>query len=240
MVPRDVPARRQPVANRLALEARDLGRRLSPDFTVLVTRLALAEGEILVLDAPSGAGKSTALGLLSGAIGSSRFPGERLVLGGAPPPAGGAVPPDVLGYMLQTHALVPFLTLAENIELPARIARLALDANWIGELTGLLGIADLGGRKPAQLSVGQRQRGAIARALACRPRLLLLDEPVAALDPGNVDRVEALIVALAGQTGAAVLLASHQAGRGAFAAAPRARHRVERSRDGLFSVFEAP
>lgn len=220
-------------------KAAGLGARLSPDFAIRVDALAVSEGEIVVLDAPSGAGKSTALGLLAAAIPSDPdFPADRTLagrtLGRAEVPG-----PAALGFVLQTSALVPYLDIAENIALPCRIAGTAPDVDWHDHLVGALGIAGLLGRKPHQISVGQRQRAAIARAFLARPRLLLLDEPVSALDPANVDRVEALIAHLVRETSAGVVLASHQARRGAFAECRRITHRVERSGGATSTVFGA-
>lgn len=220
------------------LQVRNLGIRLSPEFAVVIDRLDLEPGEVRVFDSASGTGKSTALGLIGAAIPGGGMPGESLRLCGRAV-TGGAVdrahcaPPDVLGFVLQTARLVPFLTLAENIALPMRLTGLAPDPDWSRHVLDRLGIADLLGRRPDQVSVGQRQRAAVARALWARPRLLLLDEPVSALDPANTAAVEALIAELAAAAGAAVLLASHKAAEGAFGGAPRCRHRLVIDREGV-------
>lgn len=234
------------------LHVRNLGVRLGPDFAVVIDRLDLDPGEVLLLDSASGTGKSTVLALVAAAIPGSGMPGETLVLAGRPvprPPApdraapgrAGFAPPDVLGFVLQTARLVSFLTLGENIGLPARLAGLDPDPGWRAHLLGRLGIAGLLNRRPDQVSVGQRQRAAVARAMLARPQLLLLDEPVSALDPANTDAVEALIADLAAETGAAVLLASHQAGRGVFARQARCTQRlVPDGPEGTVSRFRGP
>lgn len=221
------------------LHVRNLGCRLSADFAVVIEALDLEPGEVVVLDNASGTGKSTVLGLVSAAIPGAGMAGERLVLAGRRVPAGplrdrtALAPPDALGFVLQTARLIPFLTLGENITLPARLAGLRLDAAWLAYLLDRLGLAALVARRPDQVSVGQRQRAAVARALAARPALLLLDEPVSALDPANTDTVERLIAELAQSANAAVLLASHKAAGGVFADAPRCAFRILHDPDGV-------
>lgn len=220
------------------VEIRDLGVRLSDEFGVLVANLRLGRGDVVVLDAPSGSGKSTVLGLVAGAIrpDADLGPPHHMIAG---QPVSAAVPgPENLGFVLQTSALVSYLSVAENVDLPAVVSGAQVDGDWRSYLIRALGIAELQDRKPQAISVGQRQRVGIARAFLLRPDLLLLDEPVSALDPVNVVQVETLIALLAQDAGAAVILASNQAARGAFADKRRAAHRLERRDSTLFSVFE--
>ncbi|MGC9445620.1 ATP-binding cassette domain-containing protein [Cereibacter johrii] len=226
-------------ASDAAADIRDLSVRLGERFEVAIERLSVAPGEVLVLDAPSGSGKSTVLGLVAGAVAPQARPARHRVAGHDLAPAPRPPGPAAMGFVLQTHALVPYLTMGDNIGLPARIARLRVAPDWAREVVGSLGLADLMGRFPAQLSVGQRQRAAVARAMLARPRLLLLDEPVSALDPANVRAVEELILRLAGDAGSAVLLAGHQIAGSAFAACRRVRHRVEVAGALTRSVFRA-
>lgn len=223
------------------LHIRNIGIRLSDDFAVVVERLDLGRGQMLVLDAVSGAGKSTALGLIAGAIGATDFAHSvHRLCGEDVQPDGehaGFASPEKLGFVLQTNALIPYLSITENIRLPLAVCDRMPDQDWERHLIGALGLRDLLDRKPAEISVGQRQRASIARALLARPALMLLDEPVSALDPANVTQVEQLIVILAEEVGAAIVLASHQAQTGAFAEVPRGRHRVM-THDGVtYSVF---
>ncbi|MCB2130174.1 MAG: ATP-binding cassette domain-containing protein [Rhodobacteraceae bacterium] len=216
---------------------RDLGIRLSPDYAVLIERFDLMPGEAVVLDSGSGTGKSTVLGLISAAIRPTPFGGEstHVLLGVAVGPGIARLSyagPGQIGYVLQTNPLVPYLTVGENIRLPSRLAGAHIDAEWQDHVIGVLGLGALLARRPDQVSVGQRQRAAVARAMLARPRLLLLDEPVSALDPENADQVEGLIRHLAEDAGSAVILASHQAHRGAFRQTARVAHRLERDGEG--------
>ena len=220
---------------------RNLGIQLSQDFAVVVEKLDLRRGERLVLDAPSGAGKSTALGLISAGMEDSGLPGRVHQIGGQAIERGNRArrfaKPNVLGFVLQTNTLVPYLNTLENIRLPMQIAAQKVDPQWELHLLTVLGLDPLVDRPPTALSVGQRQRVSIARALLARPLVLLLDEPVASLDPGNVARVEGLLSELAQEAQSAVLLASHQAQSGVFALAKRARHRVYEHKGVTYSLF---
>ena len=219
------------------LDVTGVGVQLSDDFGVLIRHLQVARSEIIVLDAPSGAGKSTVLGLISGAIQSDAVFGPGQVVLEHKQRHAFPLTPDLLGFVLQTSALVPYLTIARNIALPCDVAGITPDPEWLAYLLRVLGIAGLQDRKPQQISVGQRQRVGIARAFLSRPRVLLLDEPVSALDPANVDQVEALIAHLTQESQAGVVLASHQAHRGEFADCRRIAHRLETQGNLRLSVF---
>jgi molybdate transport system ATP-binding protein len=144
----------------------------------------LATFSLTVLFGPSGAGKSTTLRCLAGLerpnSGIIRFgdeiwfDAERNIF----------LPPQQrrIGYLFQDYALFPHLTVEQNIAYGIRKLRAALRRQRVEEITALLDIVGLEHRYPRQLSGGQQQRVALARTLACRPRLLLLDEPLSALD----------------------------------------------------------
>lgn len=223
------------------VDINNLGVRLSKEFAVVIERLCLNDGEVVVFDSPSGSGKSTALGLIAGAIKATAYEEQRHVIAGqqitVDLPRSKFADPTKMGFVLQNNVLVPYLTLMENIDLPLSIAGNCPDCDWRAYLIGSLGLNGLEDRKSDQISVGQRQRAAIARAFIGKPRLLLLDEPVASLDPANADRVEAMILALASEAGASVVLASHQVERGAFREARRMMHRVEKLGEVTYSIF---
>lgn len=223
------------------LHIRNLGVRLAHDFAVVIETMDLQRGETLILDAVSGTGKSTVLGLISGAIAPDDFADcDHRVAGHdlfTPQGRAAVAAPDVMGFVLQTNALIPYLSIQENIRLPLAIKGHTPDQDWHDHLIAALGISGLLARKPAQISVGQRQRASIARALLARPRVLLLDEPVSALDPANVAQVEQLIAILAQEAGSAVVLASHQSQSGAFEDARRGTHSVFSHQQVTYSVF---
>jgi molybdate transport system ATP-binding protein len=154
-------------------------------LTVDVT-LDVADGEVLAVLGPNGAGKSTLLRVLAGLLAPD---GGRVVVDGQPwddVEAGVYVPAHrrALGMVFQDHLLFPHLTVVDNIAFGLRtrgasraVARAAAVA-WLDRV----GLAGLGDRRPGRLSGGQAQRAALARALVGEPALLLLDEPLSALD----------------------------------------------------------
>jgi molybdate transport system ATP-binding protein len=154
--------------------------RLRRDAFDLDVTLRAAPGEVLALLGPNGAGKSTALralaGLLPGAVGQV-----------AGVPLAGPPQDRPIGVVFQDYLLFPHLSAVENVAFGPRsrgTGRAAARAAAAG-LLAELGLAGQAGMKPRQLSGGQAQRVALARALAVDPRLLLLDEPLAALDAGT-------------------------------------------------------
>ena len=173
--------------------------------------LELAPGEVLALTGPSGAGKTTLLRILAGLV----RPGEgRITCAGETwldTAAGIFVPPHRrrTGLVFQSYALLPHLTALANVEmamgdLPRDERRAA--ARRLMTALDLPGLED---RKPANLSGGQQQRVALARALARRPSVLLLDEPLSAVDRRTRRKVRDELAALRRAGGPPVLLVTH-------------------------------
>ena len=170
-------------------------------------------GEFVALLGPSGSGKSTmlqAVGLLEGGFGGtieingedvSRLDGD----------ARTTVRRDHIGFVYQFHHLLPDFTAMENVVLPQLVAgksRGEADAR-ARELLGSLGLAERLDHRPSQLSGGEQQRVAVARALANKPSLVLADEPTGNLDEATADKVFAEFVKLVRSQGSAALVATH-------------------------------
>jgi len=186
------------------------------DRTIHVLRgvdLTLAPGEIVALVGPSGSGKSTllqAVGLLEGGFsGSIRILGEeasQLDDNGRT-----RLRREAIGFVYQFHHLLPDFTAEENVVLPQLIRgqepRPALERAHI--LLDALGLAERRDHRPSQLSGGEQQRVAVARALANRPALVLADEPTGNLDEATADRVLDQFLRLVRGEGAAALVATH-------------------------------
>ena len=110
--------------------------------------------------------------------------------------------------VFQQFNLIPSLNVADNIAFQARLAN-RLDTRWVAQLTDRLGLTEHLFKYPEQLSGGQQQRVAIGRTLAAKPRLILADEPTGNLDEATGDEVLTLMLDLAQQTRAALLMVTH-------------------------------
>ncbi len=156
------------------------GRGKKVTHALVDLNLRVAVGETVALLGPSGSGKSTALNALAGFV---RPTSGRVRLGGRDvtdlPPAKRGI-----GVVLQSYALFPHMRVFDNVAFglrSQRVPRRDIDGR-VTEALDMVGMRDFGNRLPRELSGGQQQRVAIARALAIRPKVLLLDEPLAALD----------------------------------------------------------
>jgi putative ABC transport system ATP-binding protein len=174
---------------------------------------SLRPGRHLLLRGASGSGKSTLLALLSGLL---RVQQGALEVAGCElarlrPRELDAWRGATLGVVPQRLHLSEALTVAENLALPALAAGQGADAARAAELLEALDIAELAARRPHQLSVGQAQRVAVARALMRRPRLLLADEPSASLDDEHTVHMLALLLDAAEREACTLVIASHDA-----------------------------
>ncbi|WP_293996243.1 ABC transporter ATP-binding protein [Sphaerotilus sp.] len=180
-------------------------------------RLALVAGESLFLRGPSGCGKSTLLSLLAGVLVADR--GEVALLGqdwrGLSAAQRDRRRADHVGYVFQQFNLLPYLSVLDNVRLPCRFSRRRAAHSPAGEAERLLERLDLDPalwtRPAAQLSVGQQQRVACARALIGQPALVIADEPTSALDEALRDRFMALLLGACRAAGSALVLVSHDA-----------------------------
>ncbi|MCC6214135.1 MAG: ATP-binding cassette domain-containing protein [Polyangiaceae bacterium] len=174
-----------------------------------------AEHETLVLVGPNGAGKSSLLGHVIGALPVDR---GRIVIDGAPvfDSSRGidlAVEERRIGYLPQDYALFPHLDVRQNLDFALACAsprRSREERRSLAEtLLQELGLSALASRRPRALSGGERQRVALARALAASPRVLLLDEPLAALDVRSRGEVRAFLAEYLAQLGLPALVVTH-------------------------------
>ncbi len=197
------------------LVARGLHVAFGPTTALADASLEVNGGEVLALMGPSGSGKSTLLHCLAGILrpdsGTVAFDGRDITA--MSDAERSALRRSEFGFVFQFGQLVPELTCEENVALPLRLAGVARrDANrtareWLDRLE----VPDIAGKRPGQVSGGQGQRAAVARALITRPRVVFADEPTGALDSLNGERVMQLLVAAARDTGAAVVLVTHEA-----------------------------
>jgi putative ABC transport system ATP-binding protein len=198
------------------------------EITVLTDiTFELAAGAFLAISGPSGSGKSTLLGLLAGLDRPTR---GRVVLDGHDLSAlsedeRARVRADKVGFVFQSFHLIPTLTARENIQVPLELrgqdGRARAD-----ELLGRVGLGDRAHHYPAQLSGGEQQRVAVARAFAHRPRILFADEPTGNLDADNGANVVALLGELNRELGTTLVLVTHEPDLASRAS------RVIRLRDG--------
>ncbi|MFJ8333706.1 ABC transporter ATP-binding protein [Streptomyces sp. NPDC094437] len=172
-------------------------------------------GEVVAVMGPSGSGKSTLLHCLAGIVtpdsGSIRYDGQEMATMNDTQRS--ALRRSEFGFVFQFGQLVPELTCVENVALPLRLngtprklaERTAL--SWMERLE----VDGLGGKRPGEVSGGQGQRVAVARALVTDPRVVFADEPTGALDSLNGERVMELLTEAARTAGAAVVLVTHEA-----------------------------
>ncbi|MGE5235487.1 MAG: ABC transporter ATP-binding protein [Acidobacteriota bacterium] len=167
--------------------------------------LAVRPGEFVTIVGPSGCGKSTLLRLVAGLESPQ---GGEVWVDPAPPPGVGRSP---LAFVFQDAHLLPWRSVLDNVALPLELAGWRRDRRRAAATTAVeqVGLAEFSSRYPSQLSGGMRMRASIARALVTRPRLLLLDEPFAAIDELTRERLDEQLYGLWREQGITVLLVTH-------------------------------
>src|SRR3989440_3845213 len=191
----------------MRITLRDVTKRFGASTAVDGLSLEIAPGELVALVGGSGCGKTTTLRLVAGFerpdAGEVRF--DDRVVNDVPPARRG------VGIVFQSYALFPTMTVAENIAFGLRVARWPQPRirDRVEELLALMHLGGLGGRYANQLSGGQQQRVALARALARRPEILLLDEPLSALDAKIRLRLRAEIRKIQQDLGVTTLYVTH-------------------------------
>ena len=196
------------------LSGRDL--RLSYGRTVALAgaNIEVNAGEIIAISGKSGSGKTSLLYCLAGVLrpdsGDVRFDGRSLSR--MPDDAVSATRRTDFGFVFQFGELVPELTVEENVALPLRMVGTSRRSSRkrVVEMLERLGIEDLASRRPGEVSGGQAQRAAVARALVHGPRVVFADEPTGALDSDNSEVVLSQFIELARSSEAAVVLVTHE------------------------------
>ncbi|MGH6769030.1 MAG: molybdenum ABC transporter ATP-binding protein [Xanthobacteraceae bacterium] len=189
----------------------DVEKKLG-DFSI-AARFEGAAG-VTALFGPSGAGKTTLINMIAGLVTPDR---GRIVLDDAVL-FDSAACVDVpahrrrIGYVFQEGRLFPHMSVATNLDYGRRMLGLGLDNHERDRIVGLLDIGHLLDRRPGKLSGGERQRVAVGRALLMRPRLLLLDEPLASLDTARKREILPYLVRLRDEARVPMVYVSHQAG----------------------------
>ncbi|WP_415947871.1 ABC transporter ATP-binding protein [Streptomyces sp. KLOTTS4A1] len=197
------------------LTAQDLHKTYGPTNALDGASFSIHPGEVVAVMGPSGSGKSTLLHCLAGIVtpdaGSITYDGREL--SAMSDGRRSALRRSEFGFVFQFGQLVPELSCVENVALPLRLAgtkrkeaeRAALQ--WMERLE----VDDLAKKRPGEVSGGQGQRVAVARALVTGPRVLFADEPTGALDSLNGERVMHLLTEAARSANAAVVLVTHEA-----------------------------
>ncbi len=189
------------------LRLHQVGKRFGAVQAVIDATLEVQAGEFVSLLGPSGSGKTTTLMMIAGfeqpTTGSIELAGRQVE----------QVPPNQreIGMVFQNYALFPHLSIAANIAFPLKVRgrpRAETEAAVQGALA-LVGLEEMAARRPAQLSGGQQQRVALARALVYQPRLLLLDEPLSALDKNLREQMQIELRRIHRQVGITTLYVTH-------------------------------
>lgn len=162
---------------------------------------------------PSGSGKSTLLGLMAGldrpTIGSIQLNGKDITTMSESQMA--RFRREKVGYIFQSFHLIPTLTAIENVAVPLELSGVSRVGDRAAELLAAVGLTDRMGHYPVQLSGGEQQRVAVARAFACRPPILFADEPTGNLDSSTGAHIIELLLTLHRDSGTTLVLVTHDA-----------------------------
>lgn len=190
-----------------ALRVRDLSVPFGEAPGLSGISFSVQSGERLVLLGASGSGKTTLLRAIAGLAPTS---GGAIEIGGRPVTLCPAEARDAV-YLHQTPLLFPHLNVFENVAFPLRIRRATEERvrSVVGHLLESVRLQDFATRRPHMLSGGQRHRVALARAMAAAPRVLLLDEPLASLDPVLRDEVRTTLLSLQSEFRPALVIVTH-------------------------------
>jgi putative ABC transport system ATP-binding protein len=222
------------VARGRLIETRHVAKNFGQTSALRDASLSIAQGEILAVMGPSGSGKSTLLHCMACIYtpdqGEVLFDGQ--LLNTLTEADRTKLRRTAFGFVFQFGQLVPELTAADNVALPLLLNRTKRKVAYKTADTWLdrLGIGDKGGRRTGELSGGEAQRVAVARALALAPKVIFADEPTGSLDSLTGEKVMDLMTGLAREQGATVVLVTHDARIAAYA------DRVVMVRDGLVSA----
>jgi putative ABC transport system ATP-binding protein len=193
------------------VEARGLSHARDGRCVMAIGDWQLAPGRHALLLGPSGSGKTSFINIVTGLLTPSH--GELHVAGDPmsklPPAARDALRRRTIGLVFQTLRLIPALSVTGNLALAQKLATGRVDEAAIARLIDRVGLAHRAHARPRQLSQGEGQRAAIARALVTTPRLVVADEPTSALDDANAERMISLMFEVADATGATLLVATH-------------------------------
>ncbi len=190
--------------------------------------LRIAHGEFVAIIGPSGSGKSTLLGIIAGldSPSSGRVLVDGVDITRMSEKQLAAVRNAKIGMVFQAYNLIPTLTAQENVEVPLYVGQHAGPPSARAkELLALVGLGHRLGNRPHQLSGGEQQRVAVARALATRPAIVIMDEPTGNLDKANGENVLRMIGELRAATGTTFVIATHDPS--VAAAADRAIHIID-------------
>ncbi|MDX2201268.1 MAG: ABC transporter ATP-binding protein [Hyphomicrobiaceae bacterium] len=210
------------VAAKIRLEGIEQRYRTRDSEVLALTGVSLdiAQGEFLVLLGPSGCGKTTLLRIIAGLLkptgGTVEVGGQQLWRAGA---RNDAVMQE-LGVVFQDANLFPWMSIEDNIALPLKLRGVPRKERRqrASELCALVGISGFEKRWPRELSGGMRQRAAIARALSCKPQILLMDEPFGALDAMTRDQMNLELQRIWMESGCTVILVTHSIREAVFLA----------------------